>query len=90
MHDVDPEVDGSRDPEERVHVRPIHVEKRACAVQQLGYLQDPRLEDPERVGIREHHGRDRVVDLRAQILDVHPPVETRAHLPHFESRDRAA
>ncbi len=71
---------GPRLAHDRVEVRAVVVERRPDRVHERGDLLDVRVEDPERVGVREHQARDVVVDLRAQIVDVDAAVGVRADL----------
>src|SRR5713226_9727235 len=54
VHDVEVHLSGGRATEDRVEVRPVVIEEAARVVDDLGDLEHMVLEDPERVGIREH------------------------------------
>ncbi len=70
VDDVEPHVARSRDPHHGVQVRAVVVEDRAGVVHDARDLHDVRVEEPERVRVREHQARDVAVGLRAQILEV--------------------
>src|SRR5439155_13205288 len=54
VHTVDAEVSGTRDPEERVHVRAVSVHEAARGVHGVADLPHAFFEEAERVRVREH------------------------------------
>ena len=70
MDDVEAHVARARAAHDGVEVRPVVVERRADAVDDLRDLLDVLVEQPERVRVREHQARDVVAGLRAQVVDV--------------------
>ena len=61
VHDIHAESPGLGDTDQRVHVRAIHVEQRAFLVENLRDALDVRLEDTQRIGIRDHERGDILV-----------------------------
>ena len=63
VHDVDAEIAGTGDADERVHVGAIHVDQRTFAVDDLSGFDDVFFKDAERVGVG-HHERGDIVCRR--------------------------
>ena len=70
MHDIDAKIAGAGDAGEGVHVRAIHVEKRAFGVQDFGNFRHALFEDAERRGIGDHERRNVGRYEVAQFIDV--------------------
>jgi hypothetical protein len=66
MADVEAEISGSREAEDRVEVGPVHVDLHALGVAHLRDLVDARLEQAERVGLRDHERGHVLVEARAR------------------------
>src|SRR3989442_7094339 len=90
VHDVDPKVSGPGDAKDRVYVGAVHVEERANPMELLADVSNVVLEDPQGVGVRDHHPGDVGAELRAKILHVHRPVLPRLDLAGLESSDGRA
>ncbi len=88
VHDVEAHVARARDAHDRVEVRAVVVGGRPRVADDLGDLLDVRVEDPERVRVREHEAGDRVVRLRLEVLDVDAPVGVRGDLHDLEAGHR--
>ena len=80
VDDVEAHVARARAAHDGVEVRPVVVERRADAVDDLRDLLDVLVEQPERVRVREHQARDVVAGLRAQVVDVDAAALVRADL----------
>ncbi len=80
MDDVEAHVAGPGAPHDRVEVRPVVVESAADAVHDARDLGDVAVEETERVGVGEHQAGDRLVGLRAQVVEVHPALGVGRHL----------
>src|SRR5687767_2536047 len=90
VHHVDTEVAGAGDAEDRVHVRAVEVQKRAGVVDQLRHLDDVRVELPDRVRVRHHHGGDFVREVALEVFQVGQPVRARLDVDHARAAHRAA
>ena len=90
VHDVEAHVARPREAHDRVQVGAVVVQRGAHAVHDLGDLGDVLVEDPERVGVRQHQAGDVAVGLAAQVLEVHPAGLVGVELDHLQPghRDR--
>ena len=70
VHHVDAEIAGAGDAEDGVHVRAVEVEKRAGLVDQLGHLDDVRVELADGVGVGHHHRGDLVVQVGLEVVQI--------------------
>ncbi len=80
VHDVEAHVARAGDAHDRVEVGAVVVERRPDLVHDPRDLLDLRVEDAERVRVRQHQAGDRVVGLGAQVVDVDAAVGVRADL----------
>ncbi len=70
VDDVEAHVAGARDPDDRVQVRAVVVEERACVVEDPRDVLDTLVEEAERRGVREHETGRSLVHLPAEIVEV--------------------
>ncbi len=89
MHHVDAHVPGLRDAQERVEVRPVPIHQASCLVHETRHLEEILLEQPERVGVREHETDDPVVQLRAQLCKVDVAARVGRYLHRLEASHAA-
>ena len=88
VDDVEPHVARPRAAHHGVQVGAVVVERGARLVDHPGDLLDVAIEDAERVRVREHQRGDVVVELRAQVVEVHAAVVGRPELDHLVARHR--
>ena len=89
MADVRPEVPRPRQPDQRVHVRPVEIDLPAVRVRDLADLPHRLLEHPVRRRIGHHarrQARPVLLRLRPEVLEVHVPVRRRRHRHHLHPR----
>ena len=70
VHDVEAGLAGLEPAQDGVEVRAVHVGERAGLVDRVEQLADPRLEQAERRGVRDHHGRGARPERRPERVDV--------------------
>ena len=85
VDDVEAHVAGPRDPADGVEVRAVVVHERADTVEDPRDLLDALVEEPERRRVREHEPRGRLVDLRAEVLDVEVPARVGLDVDEVEA-----
>ena len=88
MDDVEAHVAGPGAAHDRVQIRPVVVEGSARVAHHLGDLGDVLAEHAQRVRVGEHQAGDPLVELGAQILEVHSPPLVRRHLDHLVAGHR--
>ena len=88
VHGVDAEVAGPRLADDGVEIGAVAVEIRPGRVQRLGDLDHLRLEQPARVRIGEHDGRDLGTEQRLDVVHVHPAVVACRHRLDREAEQR--
>ena len=75
VHDIDTEIAGAAEANQRVHVRAIHVKHGAFGMQQGGNFGDIRFKDAERAGVGDHERGDIVRTVVFQnlyeLFDIH-------------------
>ncbi len=74
--------------EHRIEVGAVHVGQRARCVDHLEELHDPRLEEPERGGVRDHDGRRRRPERCPECLEVDAAVGRGRDVHRAEARHR--
>ena len=79
MHDVEACGPGAEVTQHRVHVGAVHVGERPGRMDGLEELDDVRLEEPERRGVREHDRGAARAQGGAQRIEVHAAVGARGH-----------
>ena len=82
MHHVDAEVARPRDPDQRIHIRAIHVNQRALGVQELRDASNVLFENAERVRIRDHQRRDVVIHRACERFQIHHAALVRLDVFH--------
>ena len=70
VQNVDSHVSGARHSDERVHIRPVHIDQPARFVNDAADLFDLLLEHPQRRGIGQHQRGDLVIDDRAEVVEI--------------------
>ncbi len=91
MDDVEAHVAGARVAHHRVEVGAVVVERPPRLVDQAGDLGDVLVEEAERVGVGQHQAGDLVgvlVDLRPQVVHLHPAALVRRDLDHLVAGHR--
>jgi hypothetical protein len=83
VDDVEPHVARAAAAHDRVQVCAVVVEGRPAGVDNPGDLGDVLVEDAERVRVGEHQAGDALVDLRAQVVQVHPTPLVGRNLHHL-------
>ena len=87
MHDVHAHEPRLGDAHERVEVGAVAVEVRALVVHDPGDVEDPILEDAERVGDREHERRDVVGHRGLEYRQIDRAAGVRLQLAHLVARE---
>src|SRR5712672_857483 len=87
MHYVYAKIARPRDAGESVHVRAVHIQQRALAVQDLRDFRDALLKNAQRRRIRDHQRSDIRRDQFAKLVDVNLPVRFGFNVFHFVARD---
>ena len=87
MHDVHAHEPRLGDADERVEVGAVAVEVPALVVHDPGDVEDPVLEDAERVGDREHEGRDVLGHRGLEHVEVDRAAGIRLQLAHLVARE---
>ena len=67
VQDVGADVTRTRDPAKGIHVRAVDIDEPTLLVHRLRDRSDLRLEESERIRIRDHDRRHVVVDLRRHV-----------------------
>jgi len=85
VHDVKAQFGRLGDAKQSVKVRPVAIHQPARAMHQAGDLQQVLIEQPQRVGVGQHHAHDALVQLGAQVVETHIAPAVRGDLHHLKA-----
>ncbi len=88
VDDVEAHVARARHPDQSVEVCAVVVDERTSFVREVRDLHDVLLENAERVRVGQHHGRDSVIQMTREILDVDGAVVVALHRHDLETARR--
>ena len=87
VHHVGAEIAGTCEAHQRIHIRAIHIEQRAFAVQDIGRRHDMRFENAQRIGVRDHQPGHVFGDGFLQRRKIQQALFVRPDVFHHVARD---
>ena len=87
VHDVESHITRTYNPQERIHIGSVVVQKASASVNKFRNLSDFLFEKTERIRIGHHDAGDIVTEKRSQVSHVHEAVFLGLHDYHFQAAD---